>query len=233
MSWSEVYKINNNMKRSINEQLRDLKFQEIKIITSSGTYTPLKTGLYKVICVGAGGNGGYSKTPTAKGGGAGGGGGVAISTLSLSSSVSYTVTVNGAASFVYNDNITLKANAGGDGTTVGGSGGTASGGDNNYAGTRGSYTSDVNVVPQAGGVSVHIPELSYTPAPIFGTLSTFGTSDMPSTYAFSLNYGECLLGYGGGGTATSCSASTGSSYSKTSSSGRPAAIIIVPLEMEE
>lgn len=233
MSWSEVYKINNNMKRSINEQLRDLKFQEIKIITSSGTYTPLKTGLYKVICVGAGGNGGYNNTPTERGGGAGGGGGVAISTLSLSSSVSYTVTVNGTASFVYNDKITLKATAGGNSTGYASLGGTASGGDNNYAGTAGSYTSQVNVVPPAGGVSVHIPELSYTPAPIFGSLATYGTSDIPSTYTFSLNYGECLLGYGGGGTATSCASALGSNYNKTSSSGRPAAIIIVPLEMEE
>ena len=48
MSWGEVFKINKNMKRALNEQLRDLKFQEVKIITSTGTYTPTKTGLYKV-----------------------------------------------------------------------------------------------------------------------------------------------------------------------------------------
>lgn len=237
MSWGEVYKINNNMKRSINEQLRDLKFQEIKIITSSGTYTPTKTGLYKVICVGAGGNG-YcvENSSTAYGSAAGGGGGVAISTLTLSSSVSYTVTVSSTASFVYSDEITLTATSGGVGVNarVGGSGGTASGGDNNYTGTSGNYTGNMVTftAPVGGGVSVYISDLSYTPYPIINTLiDTSGSSN--KYYTLSFNYGDCLLGYGGGGTGAVRQTSSTSNYPGTITNGRPAAIIIIPLELEE
>lgn len=233
MSWSEVYKINSNMKRSLNKQLNDLKFQEIKIITSSGTYTPAKTGLYKVICVGAGGNGSYRAELSSSTVGAGGGGGVAISNLSLFSNRSYAVTINREATFVYNSEITLNA-TGGSHSINGqvGAGGTASGGDNNYTGTAGEKLELKNVVPQAGGVSVYISELSQTPPPIFGSLESKESDG--GIYVFSLNYGECLLGFGGGGTATSCLRSNASeSYNKTSSSGRPAAVIIVPLELEE
>lgn len=233
MSWGEVFKINNNMKKAINEQLRDLKFQEIKIITSTGTYTPTKTGLYKVICIGAGGNGfaRFSGTDSSSinGAASGGGGGVAISTLALSSSGSYAVTVSSTASFVYSNEITLTATAGGagaynyqDNRILGGTGGTASGGDNNYLGTDGDKTSYGNEIPKAGGVSVYISELSYTPSPAI--------KELYSTI-YVLDYGTCLLGYGGGGTGV-CAMVSGN-YQELYTSGKPAAIIIVPLELEE
>lgn len=238
--WAEIkHAINSTLGtatfKPLNEQLRDLKFQEIKIITSSGTYTPTKTGLYKVICVGAGGDGDAlsgsgNVSPYAA---SGGGGGVAISTLALSSSGSYTVTVSSTASFVYSDEITLTATAGGNGSkSSGGSGGTASGGDNNYTGTDGVKISDKYTVPQSGGVSVYISGLSYTPAPIFNSLKMYVSSSYTGTYAFALNYGECLLGFGGGGTGACSQIASSTSYNGSSSSGRPAAIIIVPLELE-
>ena len=238
MSWGEVFKINKNMKRALNEQLRDLKFQEVKIITSTGTYTPTKTGLYKVICVGAGGSGDVYTEYNYEGGmgtASGGGGGVAISTLNLSSSGIYNVTVSGTASFAYSDEIILTATAGGSGyasnneaDSYGGSGGTASGCDNNYTGTDGDKTGSADTIPLAGVVSVYISDFSYTLAP----MNTY-TKSYP--YAFYLDYGACLLGYGGGGTGVSTKTTTSSPYyyHGKKSTGRPAAIIIVPLELEE
>lgn len=235
MSWGEVFKINKNMKRALNEQLRDLKFQEIKIITSSGTYTPTKTGLYKVICVGAGGDGKYATTAGRYGGSGGGGGGVAISTLNLSSSGSYTVTVSSTASFVYSDEITLTATAGGmgDGYSYGGSGGTASGGDNNYSGTSGSYVNETTFqAPPAGSVGVAISGLTRSPATYVSTL-TYTYSSTTTTYIVNFIYGDSILNYGGGGTGAAGGSGNAGSYTSYATAGKPAAVLIVPLELEE
>ena len=225
MSWGEVFKINNNMKKALNEQLRDLKFQEIKIITSSGTYTPTKTGLYKVICVGAGGDGYINKVTDTSDVFSGGGGGVSISTLTLSSSISYTVTVSSTASFVYSDEITLTAVAGGSNA-----GGTASGGDNNYSGSDGEITTSDLVYLQPGSVGVFISELSQTPSAVV-TLR----DKISGAYSIvqCIPYGDCILNYGGGGNAIKSIAPSNGYPSKAVVTGKPAAIIIVPLELEE
>ena len=216
MSWSEVFKINSNMKKPLNEQIRESRFLPIRIITTTGTYTPEKTGLYKVVCVGAGGNaytesGVYYFTP-------GGGGGVAVKTLRLVSTTSYNVTVNGTASFAY-ESTALTATSGGNGSSGKlGTGGTASGGDANFPGTTGAKSTSDSVPNTAGGVGVHISELP--------------TRDMFSTYAKGdintlVKYGDNILGYGGGGASIYYSSSV--FYKQT---GLPAAVIIIPLEME-
>ena len=117
MSWAEVFKINKNMKRALNEQIRDLKCNPMRVITTTQSFTPEKTGLYKVICVGAGADSygnttSYSSDMIAE---AGSGGGVALKTIKLYSSKSYNVTVSTTASFAY-DSTALTATPGVKGT---------------------------------------------------------------------------------------------------------------------
>lgn len=224
MSWSETYKINNNPKRSINEQLRDMKFLPIKIVTQSTSYVPNKTGLYKVICVGAGGNGGHTQLSDVVGAGSGGGGGVAIKTLKLSKGVSYSITVGTTASFAYTANTIITATAGGGGTySSGGSGGTASGGDDNYTGANGSVAKGSLVVaPATGSVGVFISDLTRTPSDFH--IYYMGNQQLP--------YGDSIINYGGGATGLGYYEDS-SNKGGYSAKGKPAAVLIIPLEMEE
>lgn len=216
MSWGEVYKINSNMKKPLNEQIRNLAILPMRIITASTSYTPEKTGIYMVICVGEGGDGdGYPGTYYQSSGGSGGG--VAIKTLRLESSQLYNVTVSGTASF----STLMTATAGGN---AGGSGGTATGGDYNFTGEKGEsqdrYTNDIPA--RAGSVGVALTGLSqYLRAEVSFTDGTI----------FSLNWGGSLLGYGGGGSGIVHPAN-GEKYAYDQT-GQPAAVIIIPLEMEE
>lgn len=235
MSWGEVGKINNNYKRALNEQMRDLKFQELHIITSTGTYTPPKTGLYKVICVGAGGKGAASGVSGSVGGTGGGGGGVAIKTLKLSVGSSYSVTVGTTASFVYDTDTILTATAGGDasGSSKVGTGGTASGGDTNYIGGAGLKTDSSYVVAEGGTVGVFLSGLYTKPVEIAPLAVAYGDTSQAVNFPF----GGCILNYGGGGAGAGCRYKTnneGDTWSEIRSMpGKPAAIIIAPLEMEE
>lgn len=243
MSWAEVFKINKNMKRALNEQIQDLQYQEMKIITANGTYKPEKTGLYKVICVGAGGDGYlWTKLSSQLTISSGGGGGVAIKTLHLSANTNYTVTVGTTASFVYDTNTILTATAGSNGNAnTGGEGGVASGGDKNYTGTSGVAIGQTSSVPSPGGVGVCLSGMSPKPAPAIATVAMYvsGSTSVPNhTRVISLDYGNSILGYGGGGTGVAgniftilTGAKNEGDYFKTN--GRPASIIIVPLEMEE
>ena len=99
MSWGEIYKINNNFKKSFNELLIDSIYNPIRIITQTGTYVPEKTGKYRVICIGAGADSGYDFTSTSCYQGGGGAGGVAIKDMRLTSGTSYNVTISTTASF--------------------------------------------------------------------------------------------------------------------------------------
>jgi hypothetical protein len=216
---TNVGNINTNVGK-VSTQIRDSRFLPLRIITSTGTYTPEKTGTYKVICVGAGGNGDYGDASNTIGGGSGGGGGVAIKTLRLVRGTNYSVTVSYTASFTYNASTIITATSGGRGDyDEGGSGGTASGGDSNYPGTNGSNTRTANVAPMPGSVGVHISELSMTPAPhVVGNIQ--------------YHFGGSLINYGGGGTGSGYYVST-SSKGGFATDGKPAAIIVIPLEMEE
>ena len=165
MSWSEVFKINSNMKKPLNEQMRDMKYNPMRVITSSMSYTPEKTGLYKVICVGAGGG---SKTSVSGNASyayinSGGAGGVAIKTIRLTAGTTYSVTVSTTASF----GTMLTATAGetpDNDNFYSASGGIASGGDYNYTGGKG--TNSKNIVSstdtiKGGDVGVFISDLYF------------------------------------------------------------------------
>lgn len=229
MSWAEVFKINSNMKKPLNEQLRDLKFQPIKIITATGTYTPEKTGTYRVICVGAGGNGASTCTSAAYyTSSSGGGGGVSIKTLKLLSSSSYNVTVGTTASFSYGSN-SITATAGGNassgtGSATGGTGGTASGGDYNYPGNAGTGSKGHKIFNAPGSVGVYIGDLSRSTSAWLTVVDT----------CFELKYGDSILGYGGSGNGFAYyKTSTSGDYAAVLTTGLPAAVIIIPLELEE
>ena len=228
MSWGEVFKINSNMKKPLNEQLREARFLPLRIITSNATFTPEKTGIYKVICVGAGGSGTYYGA-TDEERGSGGSGGVAIKTVKLVKGTGYSVTVGTTASFSYGSG-SLTATAGTATSIVYksyevGAAGTASGGDYNYAGQPGNYqsSSTQGSCPTPGSVGVFISELSRSSSRwvVLGGIST------------EILQGNSILGYGGGGSAAfRAKTSTESTYDWGTTPGLPAAVIIIPLEME-
>lgn len=228
MSWAEVFKINSNIKKPLNEQIRGTVCLPMRLITSSTTYKPEKTGWYKVICVGAGGScGSYSGVSNASGQkiATGGGGGVAIKTIKLSSAQSYSVTVSTTASF----GSILSATAGGSGSASSssmsyGTGGTASGGDYNFtgcSGTGGSGSSKTGVCFAAGGTGVAITELS----------RTVKSGVIKGDEYVEVTYGESILGYGSG--APGFVYTTGTSYYCYTATAQSAVVIIIPLEMEE
>lgn len=222
MSWSEVFKINSNIKKPLNAQIRDMTCLPMRVITSSTTYKPEKTGIYKIICVGAGGSSGGERGNNSSNtiANSGGGGGVAIKTLRLLSTQSYNVTVGSTASF--SSELTATAGSGGTSSSVG-SGGTASGGDYNYTGGSGKGDNgNTNQSVDGGGVGVAITGLSRKIIVHESNLTD---------YNVDLVYGDSILSYGGGAPSMMYSSST--YYYYLSKTGQPAAVIIIPLEMEE
>lgn len=200
----------------IKTQLKEMKFQPIKVITATGTYTPEKTGTYKVICVGKGGDGNVGTITDPSHVAGGGGGGVAIKTMSLSASTTYNVTVSSTASFGNILTATAGSKSSKSGSTItAGAGGTASGGDYNYNGEPGEEEYLYSKTTCRGGsVGVTISDLSRS--------YTFGT---PSGMVHMM--GDCLLKYGGGGAASLGQDVDNDAYVST---GFPAAVIIIPIE---
>ena len=223
MSWAEVLKINKNTKKALNEQLRDMRFLPMRIITSSTTYTPEKTGIYKVICVGAGGRNYIAHASNYHKASAGAAGGVAIKTMTLSSSTSYNVTVGTTASFS-----TILTATSGSVDEKGGVGGTATGGDYNFPGGKGEWTSlSDEQTCKGGSVGISLSELS----------RYINTSVFMRDGTIELTYGDSILTYGGGAPSVIHYAfsETGTSpgWQTVAINGLPAAVIIIPLEMEE
>lgn len=234
MSWAEVMKINDNVTKPLNEQLRDLKFQPIRVITTTGTYTPEKTGLYKIICIGAGGgstrNSAGSSSVSSVYANSGGAGGVAIKTIRLTSGTAYSVTVSTTASFgtelTATAGETPDSGSGSLGKDVQAAGGIASGGDYNYTGGKGNDSDSITSLGETirgGDVGVFISDL-YQQNYLWETTSNDVGVMRP--------YGASILGYGGGACTTQYKTS-GGAYTGLQLSGLPAAVIIIPIEMEE
>lgn len=136
----------------------------------------------------------------------GGAGGVAIKTIRLDANNEYSVSfASGTVSF---DGL-VQATKGGDGTrNNGGSGGSADGGDLNYYGNSGSVQSTNTGRLNGASVGVYIPELMRREEK--ETVSGYG-----------------ILGYGASGGVVD---TVDDSYEGTA---QKAAVIIIPLELEE
>ena len=122
--------VNNNFKKPLNEQIMDYSLIPARLFTTTGTFTPSVTGLYRIICIGAGGNGGNAITGGSGNKKGGGAGGVVIGIKRLTQNTVYNVTIGNNASF---GNL-MTATAGGDASIVNsaavpGTGGSGSGDD--------------------------------------------------------------------------------------------------------
>ena len=233
MSWAEVFKINSNMNKPINEQIRESVYKSIRVIKSTSTFTPEKTGIYKIICVGAGGNGTYKGAYQDCMGVSGGGGGVAIKTLRLSKTSSYNINIGTAISFMTPDGDFIEAYNGDSGSSSNSnkiSGGTAAGGDENYTGDVGNRVYSGNTFPKGGSVGVYIGELYREQTGTLMLGSTKSSTDGLKSCVYTCGGG--LLGLGGGGTGAGFY--TDDAYSGgVAIPGSPGGVIIIPLEMEE
>ncbi len=210
MSWAEVFKINSNFKKPINEQIRELKYSGAYLITTSRSFVAEKSGYYKVIVVSRGGNGDKIRnTGEMKGGSSGA---VAISTLHLKSGTSYPIIVNNANSSKdytsFNGEI-ICYNAVNSTYSTAGTPGTAIGGNFNY---------DGSVASGGTGASVgaYIPELMQ---------SSMSIGYNSSGNAAVIYSGSGILGYGGGQTV--------SITYNAATSVKGGCVLIIPLEFEE
>lgn len=211
MSWGEVFKINNNMRHTINEQLQDMKYNQLEILTTGTSYTPKKNGIYKIICVGAGHAGKSVAYQTEIHSGSSGG--VAIKTMELTKK-SYPISIGTTVTFNSTVTATSATNT---------APGTASGGDYNFDGKTPPSDSE------GGSVGVYISELMTRQHTLLGCA--------PNGIAKFNNgtQGYCLCNLGGGGVTFSAYAATSSGNIAEYSSIGPgrAGIIIIPIEMYE
>lgn len=221
MGWGELFKINSNRKKAFNEILYKQKCNPIRVISQTGEYSPEKTGTYRVICVGAGGDGYINRGQTTRYYSGGGGGGIAIKDIRLSRGSKYNVTVSTTASF---SNI-LTATAGTTANYASSKftpsvGGTGSGGTYNYSGKAGTHqaVSSDSGMGQGGSVGAMLTDL-------------YRQHMFTDVNANVLYYGGSVLRYGGGAPASNTRFD--SVYEDICPKGFPAAILIIPLEMEE
>lgn len=211
MSISELaVVVNDNFTVPLNRQMRDNRFLPARIIESTQDFVVERSGWYKIICVGAGGDS-YLTVNTKYTGGAGG---VSISTKHLNSGESIQVSFdNGSVSV---PQYGMTASVGEDAKiSRGGYGGTASGGDDNYTGQNGKKASDASN-NNGAGVGVYIPELNIQ------NIESVTTEDGVETVGLGFN----ILGYGR-------SATIASSYGADESTRGGSACIIIPLEYTE
>lgn len=244
MSWGEVFKINKNMKRALNEQIRDLKCTPIRVITTTGTFIPEKTGLYKVICVGAGSDGVKYRKGTTSNGYAyhvsnGSAGGVAIKDIKLVAGTSYNITVSTTASF----GSEMSATPGTTGwynhwtsSTTAPAGGEASGGDYNYKGQAGSTANTYGAnISTSSGNWTDLSSGSYVNGTSIGVVLTDVCNQLAtSTGRQVVWYGTSILNYGAGAPSWIDKSDASTPSDKVIvATGLPAAVIIIPIEMEE
>lgn len=198
---------------TVKSRLEEMKFQPMRVITSTTTFTPEKTGKYKVICVGKGGNGSSYASTTSVGGGAGG---VSIKTLELSSATSYSITISTTGAS-FSNILSAVGGSNADGTTIG-TGGTASGGDYNYTGGNGSKTNSSAIISANGGsVGVYLSELSRLMSTVIP--NPYTTNDVIIGW-----YGSSILNYGAGAPGSVSNSGGGPSIQ-----GLPACVIIIQL----
>lgn len=217
--------VNSNFDKPLNEQARELAYAGSYLFVTSKSFTPDKTGWYKVIVVGAGGEGEshYREGSTSRIC-TGGSGGVAISTVNLKSTETYSVEVAGTQSS-FNGQIIATSGTSGTASSSSsssseGSGGTAQGGDFNYSGLSGNEVSSnyfYDFYANGADVGVNIPELMRKE-----TITSYTISDS-ELFTGEVSSGYGILGYG---------ASNGLGYNKKTHN-KGGCVLIIPLELEE
>lgn len=233
MSWAKVRKINSNFNKPLNEQARELAYVGSYLFTASTTFTPEKSGWYKIIVVGKGGDGDY------KGGDSlwyhgGGAGGVAISTRLLSSNDTYDIVLSattasssaGTVSETYyssfEDIIAYNGAAAYYSSSSNyncGKGGHAVGGDFNYKGEDGA-SGGLSSLSKGASVGVYIPELTRATTAI----ASVSYEDIP----YNSECGDGILGHGGTYSFTHYY------YGGSAVGAQPTGcVLIIPLELEE
>ena len=113
--------VNSDFKKPLNEKLDDFIFTPQWLFTASATWTPPVKGRYRIICIGAGGDGNGTINPPKPGGA----GGVVIGVYTLGL-ISYNITA-GTGNSSFGSLVTAEAGSRGaaqDATPAGGSGGT-------------------------------------------------------------------------------------------------------------
>lgn len=203
------------------EIVRNNLFNDIYVTEESTTYTAPKNGYYKIICVGEGGNARTllsNNIYTCKSG-AGGGVATKIKRLSKNSALSITIS-NGTASC---DG--MVAHGGGDAPITGSNvttGGTATGGDENYKGFDGEISRGSSTSATGGGVGcllngITMRDTSAIPGP-----------DKANSSSITIYSGFGILGHGGG-------AGCGGIYDSNTylpnivMDAQPAGVLIIPM----
>lgn len=213
MSISEIAMlVNDNFNKSLNVQMRELAFNPMYLITSGTSFTPEKSGWYRIICVGKSGGGSFSSSKQYGGGSAG----VSISTMRLDSSITYPMTISTSPTTASSFDGTMMAYGGGNATASAyGDGGTATGGDYNYNGKSGAeMTEDSLYSIQGADVGVVIS----------GLYDIIGSAHSGKYSAYT---GRGICGYGGGQGGMGGDTIISSSIKPTG------CILIIPLELEE
>lgn len=213
--------VNDNFTVPLNKQMRDNRFLPARIIETTQDFVVERSGWYKIICVGAGGD----STVGSGSGTSGGAGGVSISTKLLTKGDIVPVSISdGTTSIQF---FGMTAEKGGDATSEeAGSGGNAYGGEENYKGLDGKRASE-SPNNNGAGVGVYIPELSFRN--LTQTVAWSESSSYSAGYA-TLIIAPSLLGYGH--SSTQYYKPSGGSPRQESYSGA-AACIIIPLEYTE
>lgn len=234
MSWSEVSKINNNFKKSLNEQLRDNRFMGYYLFPLSGwgtetTWTAPEDGWYKVFCVGAGGDNYTIDIYQSRYIGSGA---VSVKTYYISKGETFAIGHKVFSGWTYPcayfDDSQRAEDAG---EYEGGSGSAvkiahAYGGDYNYDGQVGIYTNGVGV-----DVGVSVTELSSAveKQAIYSALTYQGNTPNTETVSETIKSGVGILGYGG---SVAYKLMNYSPQRSAIVKGKGACVLIIPLEFE-
>lgn len=155
-----------------------------QVFTSSGTFTPTVTTVYKITVVGSGGGGGGNSASGDSHAGGGGAGSTGIGWQTLTANTGYTVTVG---------------TGGAGGANTGGTGGT--GPSSSFAGT-----STITATGGVGGTGVSSASTSGSGGA--GGTSTNGDINIPGGEGFSGAGGSSAFGGGNGGASTQGGGST-------------------------
>lgn len=203
------------------EIVRNNLFNDIYIAESTTTYTAPKNGYYKIICVGAGGNAKTSMANNIYNCRSGAGGGVATKIKRFSKNSTLSITISGGTASCDG----MIANGGGNALSTGSNvatGGTATGGDENYNGLDGEIVTGVSSSATGGSVGCLLNGITMR-----DTSAIAGASKTNSS-SITIYSGFGILGHGGG---AGCGGIYDSNtyFPKIAMEAQPAGVLIIPM----